>query len=588
MKLFAALYKALDETTRTSGKVAALRAYFKQAPPEDAAWGLMCLVGKRPKRTISIGVLREAAQRETGLPGWMLAECYEAVGDWSETMTLLLPAPGLNPDIPLHRVFSEFIIPMGGSDARSAADLLRRAWEQLPREQLFIFHKLISGTFRVGVARGLVVRALAEAAGIDPDTMAHRLSGRYEPTAEAYRSLLSPHAREEDVGRPYPFCLAHQLDEAPEALGDAQQWCAEWKWDGIRAQLIRRAGRTFLWSRGEGDIAPQFPEVVRMGGLLPDGTVIDGEVLAWSSTDERPLPFKSLQTRLGRKDIQPSLFEETIVVYMAFDQLESAGRDVRETPFIERRALLERTLAPLMSTPEPLPLRLSELIAHDTWDDLAAARARAEEARTSEGLMLKHRASVYHVGRVRGDAASGNAGWWKWKVDPYTVDAVLMYAQPGSGRRAGLFTDYTFGVWEGDQLVPFAKAYSGLTDQEVRRGDAFIRRHTLERHGPVRVLEPRLVFEIAFQEIHPSTRHRSGVAVRFPRIARWREDKQPDQADTLESLRRLLAMDPRSAPFTPQARTLPRAASAAENGPPPRPNSPRDREPDAPPAPPRG
>jgi len=349
VKRFARLYQELDQTTKTSEKVAALRRYFEDTPAEDAAWGLMCLAGKRLKRTVSIRVLADSLSQVTGFPSWMLGECYDAAGDWSEMSTLLLPAPGTDPDTPLHRVFEEFIIPMGGSDAAGASILLRRAWDLLPRDQLFIFHKLISGTFRVGVARGLVVRALAEAAGIEPNTIAHRLTGAFEPTATAYRELMSARSEKDDVGHPYPFCLAHQLDEAPATLGDARDWLAEWKWDGVRAQLIRRQGRTFLWSRGEGVISDQFPEIVRIGDALPDGTVLDGEVLAWheSPTTEGPRPFKSLQTRLGRKDLQPSLFDRTIVVYMAFDQLESEGRDLRGDPFELRRATLEQTVKSL-------------------------------------------------------------------------------------------------------------------------------------------------------------------------------------------------------------------------------------------------
>lgn len=574
MKRFALMYQRVDQTTRTGEKVAALREYFATAPPEDAAWGLLCLSGRRLLRTVGIKVLRQCAIAETGFPEWMLGECYDAVGDMSETLTLLLPAPGREPDMPLHRVFSELIVPMGQSDAAVSAGYLREAWERLPREQLFVFHKLISGTFRVGVARGLVVRALAEAGGIEADTVAHRLSGNFEPTAEAYRQLLSPRGAQDDVGHPYPFCLAHQLDLSPTTLGEAGEWLAEWKWDGVRAQLIRRGGRTFLWSRGEGVIGEQFPEIVRIGDRLPEGTVLDGEVLAWRvrADGEGPLPFKSLQTRLGRKDLQPSLFDNTMLVYMAFDQLEGGGEDVRSRPFGERRGMLEETVRQVREGRSTLtsqsrgqwhgdvPVRVSPLVTHETWDELAAARAKAAETRESEGLMLKHVASVYHVGRQRGDAAAGDAGWWKWKVDPYTVDAVLVYAQPGSGRRAGLFTDYTFAVWnagedaEHRELVPFAKAYSGLTDEEIVKVDAYIRRNTLDRRGPVRFVKPEMVFEIAFQSIHPSTRHRSGVAVRFPRIARWRTDKQAADADTLGNLLKLVSADEAAAPLRKKER----------------------------------
>jgi DNA ligase-1 len=540
MRRFTDLYSQLDQTTRTLEKVAALREYFATTPPNDAAWALMILSGRRLLRTISFPILRDAACRVSGFAPWMLEECYSAVGDLSETISLLLPGGPADADLPLSRVYEEFIVPMGRSDAVAAAALLERAWSLLPQDQLFIFHKLISGTFRVGVQRRLLVRALAEVAGLDVETMAHRLTGDFAPTPESYAALLSTQPQAQDIARPYPFCLAHQLDLAPETLGDPREWLAEWKWDGIRAQLIRRGGRTFLWSRGEESISAQFPELTRLGDHLSDGTVLDGEVLAWRTTPvDGPLPFKSLQTRLGRKDLQPGLFDSTTVMFMAFDLLESEGRDIRQSPLEDRR----RTLAQIAGTLEAqqLPLLLSQQFPADTWDALAKARADAANIPAAEGLMLKHRRSIYHVGRLRGNPHEGAAGWWKWKLDPYSVDAVLIYAQPGSGRRAGLFTDYTFGVWDGESLVPFAKAYSGLTDQELHEVDAFIRRNTLDRRGPVRFVKPELVMEIAFQEIHESQRHRAGVAVRFPRILRWRHDKKPKDADTIQRLRDLLA-----------------------------------------------
>jgi ATP-dependent DNA ligase len=551
MRRFTRLYLELDQTTRTSEKLGALRSYFRDAPAKDAAWALMILTGRRLLRTISFPVLRDAACEVSGFQPWMLEECYGAVGDLSETIALLLPGAPADTDTPLSEVFERVILPMGRSDPPAASALLKQAWGSLPSDQLFIFHKLISGTFRVGVQKRLVVRALAEVAGIDAAVMAHRLTGDFEPTVESYTAILSPRAQPDDVSRPYPFCLAHQLDLAPETLGDPADWRSEWKWDGIRAQLIRRAGRTFLWSRGEEPIAAQFPEIAAVGEALEEGTVLDGEVLAWRTapTGEGPLRFKSLQTRLGRKDLQPSLFDRTTVMFMAFDLLEFKGQDIRERPLDERRELLERIARPLMATRH---IRLSDRFTAASWAEFARARARASTVPAAEGLMLKHRHSVYHVGRARGDAAKGAAGWWKWKLDPYSVDAVLLYAQPGSGRRAGLFTDYTFAVWDGPTLVPFAKAYSGLTDHELHEVDAFIRSHTLDRRGPVRFVEPTLVFEIAFQEIHPSTRHRSGVAVRFPRIARWRRDKRADQADHIEKLDELLSLDEAALPKRPR------------------------------------
>jgi len=300
----------------------------------------------------------------------------------------------------------------------------------------------------------------------------------------------------------------------------------EWKWDGIRAQLIRRTGRTFLWSGGDELLSGRFPEVEEAAALLPEGTVIDGELLPW--TGGAPLPFAQMQRRIGRKALGRKILSEVPVVLVAYDLLEERGDDLRALPFAERRARLAVLLA---ATPSAGRLMLSPAVAVQSWPDVERARARARES-GAEGLMLKRRNSAYGAGRRRGD-------WWKWKVEPHSVDAVLIYAQPGSGRRAGLYTDYTFGIWDGDRLVPFAKAYTGLTDDEIRQVDAFIRRHTIEKFGPVRTVKPELVFELAFEGIQRSSRHKSGIAVRFPRMARWRTDKRPEEADTLATVQAL-------------------------------------------------
>jgi DNA ligase-1 len=407
------------------------------------------------------------------------------------------------------------------------------AWRRFDRQQRFVMHKLVSGSFRVGVSRQLVVRALARVADVDAAIMTHRLMGHWTPTASDYQELLAG-TRADDPAQPYPFYLAHPLEQMPAALGDPGEWLAEWKWDGIRAQLIRRAGRVMLWSRGEELINESFPEIVQIGDHLPDGTVLDGEVLAWE--DERPLPFALLQRRLGRKSVQPMLWPDVPLIYMAFDLLEHDGTDRRTLPQTQRRRMLAQLLAHL---PAGLPFRISETVGFEDWEQLSSERAAARD-RQVEGVMLKRRSAEYKVGRPRGD-------WWKWKVDPYTVDAVLISAQHGSGKRASLFTDYTFGVWDSGELVPVAKAYSGLTDDEIRDVDQFVRKNTTERHGPVRAVTPRLVFELAFEGLQPSTRHKAGLALRFPRMARWRHDKRPAEADTLESLVRLLpSMESRS------------------------------------------
>jgi DNA ligase 1 len=527
MKAFARLYEELDETTATNEKIAALVRYFRSAPPADAAWAVHFLIGRRPKRVVGPAKLRSWAAREAGVPDWLFDESYQAVGDLAETITLLLPDDMVSSDLPLSVWVEERLLPLRGQDDAVQRAELARAWRALGRNERYVWNKLITGSFRVGASARLVIRALTELSGLDEGTVAHRLMGAWEPTADFFERLVAPDTRDADVSRPYPFYLAYPLEQAPESLGDRAEWVAEWKWDGIRAQLIRRAGRVFLWSRGEELLSGRFPEVEEAGALLPEGTVIDGELLPWSAGG--PLPFAQMQRRIGRKVLGRRILSEVPVVLVAYDLLEEGGRDLRTLPFVERRLRLE---ALLRATPAAGRLVLSPAVEAAGWEELTAARARARES-GAEGLMLKRRASAYGVGRRRGD-------WWKWKVEPHSVDAVLMYAQPGSGRRAGLYTDYTFGVWDGDRLVAFAKAYTGLTDDEIRRVDAFVRRNTLEKFGPVRTVKPVLVFEIAFEGIQRSTRHKSGIAVRFPRMARWRTDKLPEEADTLEAVRLLI------------------------------------------------
>lgn len=536
MEAFTRLYAALDETTRTLPKVAALEAYFRNTPPGDAAWTLYFLTGRRIKRAVNTNDLRIAAAEAARLPVWLLDESYHAVGDLSETISLLLPPPASAEEMPLHRVVGDIILPMRRMDDAQRRAMLIAAWDRLPAHQRFVFHKLISGSFRVGVSRILAVRALSQVAGVSQGEMDHRVMGDWEPTPDVFASIIAGSHAGDAAARPYPFYLASQLNDRPETLGDRGQWFAEWKWDGIRAQLIRRQGRTLLWSRGEELVTDRYPEIERAASDLPDGTVLDGEILAWEPGADRPLPFAHLQTRIGRTRHRSEgefLFVENPVVFLAYDLLELNGADLRAEPIEARRVQLEA----LIANAGPPILRLSPLVPEPSWDSLRALREGSRQ-RHVEGLMLKRRGSPYGVGRTRGD-------WWKWKIDPHTVDAVLIAAQPGTGKRATLYTDYTFGVWSGPsrgqgELVPVAKAYSGLTDAEIRRVDNFVRMNTLGRFGPVRTLKPRHVFELAFEGIQESTRHKAGVALRFPRMARWREDKKPEEADTLESLRALL------------------------------------------------
>ncbi len=528
MRSFAALYTALDQTTRTLVKVQAMADYFREADPADAAWAVYFLSGRRPKRLLPSKLLRQWAQEEAGLTDWLYQECYDAVGDQAETIALLLPEPDEEaPDLPLHHWVEERLLPVRGMDEDAQRETVLQAWRALMGTERFVFNKLITGGFRVGVSQKLLTRALAEVSGIDAAALSHRLMGHWEPTPAFYTALLDPDTDDTDRSRPYPFCLAYGVEaDGLDALGPLEDWQVEWKWDGIRAQLIRRDGETYLWSRGEELVTPRYPEVAEAAEALPDGTVLDGELLAWG--EGGVLPFGQLQRRIGRKKVGKKLRAEVPVVLLCFDVLEWAGEDVREKPLEWRRA---RTEAVIEAADAP-SLRLSEMVGAESWDELAELRETSHE-RFVEGLMLKRRGSVYHVGRVTGD-------WWKWKVDPFTVDAVMVYAQRGSGRRASLYSDYTFAVWKGDDLVPIAKAYSGLTDAEMRKVDHWVRRHTKEKFGPVRSVTPELVFELGFEGIRRSSRHKSGIAVRFPRILRWRHDKQVADIDRLEDVLAML------------------------------------------------
>jgi DNA ligase-1 len=527
MKKFAELFTRLDQSNKTTAKLEALSAYFSEAPPEDAAWAVAFLLGKKPKTSVNATQLRRWAAETAGIPDWLLDECYQSVGDLAETLALLLPLAGQGSDHPLHWWVEERLLPLKKLSEEDRKISLVQSWRELDQAGRFVFTKLLTGGWRLGVSQRLVTRALAASSGADPNDVAHRLMGDFEPTADFFRSLTGPQTPETNLSRPYPFFLSYPLDQEVKDLGPVTEWCVEWKWDGVRAQIVNREGHVAVWSRGEELVTSRFPEITAAAQLLPNGTVLDGELLAWKG--EEVLPFSSLQRRLGRKEVGKKLLAEVPVVFLAFDLLEWEGTDCRSRPLAWRREHLEHLMGIL---PGNGALRLSTCIHLPDWESYARLRGDSRD-NSVEGFMLKRLDSIYDVGRKRGP-------WWKWKVDPYTVDAVLIYAERGHGRRASLYTDYTFGVWDGDTLVPFAKAYSGLTDAEIRRVDAFIRRHTLERFGPVRRVKPELVMEIAFEGIQTSSRHRSGVAVRFPRIAHWRTDKPPEEAESLETVKALL------------------------------------------------
>ncbi|MFO0892931.1 MAG: ATP-dependent DNA ligase [Isosphaeraceae bacterium] len=538
MKAFSDLYASLDETTKTTLKVRALVRYLAAASAADAAWAIYFLIGRKPRQVVPMPRLRAWAIEEAGIPDWLFQESYDAVGDIAETIALLLPPPVRSSDLTLSQWVEDRLITLRNRGEEAQREVILDAWRSLDPQQRFVWNKLISGGFRVGVSQQLVTRAIGEFAGVDASLIAHRLMGEWEPSAAFFQRLIAHDPGDADPSRPYPFFLAYPLEDAPEILGDIAEWQAEWKWDGIRSQLIRRGSQTFLWSRGEELVTERYPELAAVGDALPEGTAIDGEILPFK--DDRVLPFTLLQKRIGRKAVTKSVLAEVPVVIIAYDLIEHEGADLRAWPLERRRDALAGLIAGLGAEFPDLAarLRLSPVVQSGSWEELADARLRSRDV-SAEGLMLKRRSSAYGVGRRRGD-------WWKWKVQPFTIDAVLVMAQRGSGKRASLYTDYTFSVWdtERDALVPIAKAYSGLTDEEIRHVDAFVRRNMIEKFGPVRTVKPELVFELAFEGLNRSSRHKSGIAVRFRRILRWRTDKQARDADTLETVRALLPPGP--------------------------------------------
>lgn len=524
MKSFTALFTEIDHTTKTLDKTKALAAYFAQASDQDKLWAMALLSHRRPKRTVNASLLAQWATALSGLPVWLFEESYHTVGDLAETITLLLPPPQEQSDYSLTH-WINYIKALESTDIEGKKEKILWAWDRLTEEERFVFNKLITGGFRVGVSQQLMVKALARYSKVKENVLAHRLMGNWSPEQGDFQQLVFSEETS-DISRPYPFYLAYALEDTTEGLGDPLQWQAEWKWDGIRGQVIVRERQLFVWSRGEELVTDKYPEYEAFINLLPDGTVLDGEILPFK--DFSPLTFHHLQTRIGRKTISAKLLKEVPVAFVTYDLLEWQGQDVREWKLEDRRKKLEAVILPLNS---PV-LRLSPVVDFTSWQELTDMRLRSREF-LSEGIMLKRKESIYRDGRRKGD-------WWKWKVDPFTIDAVMIYAMSGHGRRANLYTDYTFAVWDGNQLVPFTKAYSGLTDEEIGKVDRWVKQNTLERFGPVRSVKPELVFELAFEGIQKSTRHKSGIALRFPRIKRWRHDKPASEANHLSDLVKLL------------------------------------------------
>ncbi|MDT0646847.1 ATP-dependent DNA ligase [Zunongwangia sp. F260] len=529
MKLFAELIKKLDSTNKTSLKVAALADYLKAAPDKDKVWAIAILSHRRPPRPVNTTLMRNWASELANIPLWLFEESYHIVGDLAETIALVIPPAEASSEKSLNQYLQE-IIDLKPKSEIEKKEYLFTNWLALNYYERFVFTKLITGSFRIGVSQKLMTRALSKATEIDEDILAYKLMGNWEPANISFTKLILEENEEDYLSKPYPFYLAYAIEGEPGDLGDVSQWSAEHKWDGIRSQAIVRNGELFVWSRGEELVTDKYPEFQALVGKIPDGTVIDAEILPYPEGDIGT--FNDLQTRIGRKTVSKNLLKKTPVILKAYDILEWEGKDIRKLPFSARRLILEKLYAEVAA--EDFPLHLSKTINFNTWKEAAAERERAREEK-SEGLMLKRLDSPYLVGRKKGD-------WWKWKVDPLTIDAVLTYAMRGHGRRSNLFTDYTFALWdsEKEELVTFAKAYSGLTDAEFRKLDAWIKKNTLERFGPVRSVTPHHVFEIAFEGIAESKRHKSGVATRFPRMLRWRTDKKIEEANTLEDLKALI------------------------------------------------
>ena len=526
MKRFAQLIQELELSNKTNDKIEALVTYFNEADERDKPFVIAMFTGKKPKRPITTTLIKQWAISLTDIPEWLFTESYHSVGDLSETIALVLPPATREVDKPLHQWIAELAALNGKTDEEKKAYILT-SWDSLATHERFIFNKLISGNFRIGVSNKMLVNAIAKQSEQDSTKIMHSIMGKWQPTEITYEELTSGAHVNTDSSWPYPFCLAYAIDTAPENLGETTAWQAEWKWDGIRGQIVKRNGELFIWSRGEELVTDQFPELHFLKDELTDGTVLDGEILAIK--DGNVLSFSTLQQRLNRKTINRNQLDNAPIGFFTYDLLEYKGADIRTEPLSKRRQWLEEIIKNL--TTKNIVL-LSPVIKFSSWQELAKIRETAREI-NSEGIMLKNLNSVFHAGRKRGD-------WWKWKINPYTVDTVMIYAQKGSGRRANFYTDYTFAVRDGEKLITIAKAYSGLTDKEIKEVNSFVNKNAIEKFGPVRTVKPELVFEIAFEGIAESKRHKAGLALRFPRIARWRKDKKVEEINTLDDLRALI------------------------------------------------
>lgn len=528
---FAELVMQLGSSTKTNDKMEALVHYFSAAGSRDKVWTIALFTGRKPKRPVNSTLLAQWCVEAAGLQWWLFEESYHVVGDLAETIALLLPDwPGKREgktSRPLH-YYLERMRALDKESDEVKKGFVFESWYEMSGPERFVFNKFFTGGFRIGVSQSLIVNALAKTVSLESSVITHRISGNWDPVSISYDELLSEETSATDWSKPYPFYLAYAIEGDVHELGAPAEWQAEWKWDGIRGEIIKRNGELFVWSRGEELMTEKFPEYHSLRAVLPDGLAIDGEIIP--AVEGKPLPFALLQTRIGRKNVTKKQLQEAPIAFFAYDLLEYEGEDWRSRPLEERRAKLDE----IVREANHPSLLLSPVVSFTSWDELAQIREASRE-KGAEGLMLKRKSSLYGVGRKRGD-------WWKWKIDPLTIDCVMVYAQKGAGRRSNLYTAYTFAVKDGDQLIPFTRAYSGLTDKEFAQVDAFVKRNSLEKFGPVRTVKPELVFEIAFEGIAASNRHKSGVALRFPRMSRWRKDKTPDEINTLEDLKKMLEL----------------------------------------------
>ncbi|MEP6711995.1 MAG: ATP-dependent DNA ligase [Ferruginibacter sp.] len=534
MKEFAILIQILGTSTKTTAKLQAIQNYFAAANDEDKIWVIALFTGKRPKRSVNSALLRTWSMEIANIEPWLFEESYHTVGDLAETIALLLPErnEGLAREERSLSWYMKILMGLGKETDEAKKEFVTSSWAIMNVNEIFVFNKLMTGGFRIGVSQKMMVNAIAKTTEVSPSVIAHRIMGNWQPDKISFEDLLGTEHSAADNSKPYPFYLAYAIENDISDLGTPDEWQAEWKWDGIRGQIIKRNNELFVWSRGEELMTEKFPEYKILEDLLPNGIAIDGEIISLAEMPDQehfaPLPFAALQTRIGRKNITKKQLTEAPVGLIAYDLLELEGEDLRELTLTERRKKLQEIINKIS---QPF-VHISPIIDFNNWEELKHIRTQSRD-KGSEGLMLKRKNSTYQVGRKRGD-------WWKWKIDPLTIDAVMIYAQKGHGRRSNLYTDYTFAVKDGDKLVSFAKAYSGLTDKEFAQVDAFVKRNSIEKFGPVRTVKPELVFELAFEGIAASNRHKSGVALRFPRISRWRKDKKPEEINTIEDLKEIL------------------------------------------------